>query len=141
MEEIKEYIHVLGFLKYQWLLDEEEMLDKTLGPDTQQRLTKIQQSKKAKMREGQIGPLKHAIAHICKELGSTSYPIFLDKITPVKKDDNPIDNELVGDLYNSLSDPINIHHFELSETHLYFKCRDGKEKSRTINRIRTILSK
>lgn len=78
---------------------------------------------------------------ICQEIKSTSYPEFIKKIDPVKEGEDPIDNELISDLYENLKDPIEIHHFEKNDKRLYFKYRDYTPDNRAISTIKNIICK
>jgi len=99
------------------------------------------QRQKAKNKSGTKGIVRLAFEKICTQINSTSFNDFIEAIEPVEDGDGPQDNDLVADLYEALTDPIQIHHFELSDSKLSFMSRDGQEESRSIGTIKNILSK
>jgi len=89
------------------------------------------QSERGKKKAGTVGDLKHALIKICLSINSTAWPEFKEAIK---------DRDEINDLYESTTDPINIHDYKLVGDCLLFRSRDGIENSRPIKRIRSILS-
>ena len=100
------------------------------------------QGSKGKKKSGHEGDIRHDLRKFCQEVGSTSWP----KVKEVLKHRGKIQ-----ELYESTTDPINIHDFQLSgladdrreernAERLLFKTRLGKEDSRKISTIKNILS-
>lgn len=102
-----------------------------------------QPSRAGKKKGGTEGDLKHALRKISQSIGSTSWP----KVKKVLKKSS----SKIRDLYESKTDPINIHDFQLIGLHddrreernavrLLFKTRSGKEVKRKITTVKNILS-
>jgi len=112
--------------------------------DLVQDITEVldQPSLAGKKRAGTEGDLKHALRKISQTIGSTSWP----KVKEVLKKSSKIEN-----LFESITDPINIHDFKLrgltddrreecNAVRLLFKTRSGKEDERKITTVKNILS-
>ncbi|MBI4006296.1 MAG: hypothetical protein HY356_06470 [Gammaproteobacteria bacterium] len=95
--------------------------------------------KAAKKRAGNVGIFKHAIVRICQKINSKSYEDFINAISDDSENMN--DSETVSELYEQLTDRINIHHFQNEGGYLKFQTRDGKDDKRKLTTVRNILSK
>jgi len=138
--DLGENIRNLGWLKFLSSFRAEEILNGVIGEGARKALVKIKQGKRGEGKKDSKGKLRRSMELICQEINSKSYPVFIEKIEPVKEGEKPEDNKFISNLCEKLKDRLEIHHFELDKKYLYFKYRDNTQCKKTIGTIRNILS-
>jgi len=145
-DNAKDKIDALIYIQRLIELGEEKGREAYLGEGSEKihraTVESRKQSERGAKKSGTVGDLKHALTKISLSIGTTSWPKVKEAIK---------NRELISELYESATDPINIHDFRLSgisgdrredrEDLLIYTTRDNQPGSKKVDYIRKILSK